>query len=91
MLELIDTCWDVNLGRTVTLRVDRKELIDTCWDVNIFGGHNNGKIKQELIDTCWDVNANSATNTNTGSSRINRYMLGCKCCEPCSALASTSN
>ena len=24
----------------------------------------------ELIDTCWNVNANSATNTNTGSSEL---------------------
>ena len=34
LLELIDTCWDVNKdvqGRRLDLLL---ELIDTCWDVN---------------------------------------------------------
>ncbi len=36
------------------------------------GPHSNIRQEhvRELIDTCWDVNANSATNTNTGTSEL---------------------
>ena len=34
IVELIDTCWDVNLDRLVIAIVCSTELIDTCWDVN---------------------------------------------------------
>ena len=34
MVELIDTCWDVNYSIPSAVDADLKELIDTCWDVN---------------------------------------------------------
>ena len=34
-LELIDTCWDVNLSQRTRNQSKRSELIDTCWDVNL--------------------------------------------------------
>ena len=37
-VELIDTCWDVNLhDRGLPVRRLQPELIDTCWDVNDAG------------------------------------------------------
>ena len=33
--ELIDTWWDVNLYRKVSITIEELELIDTWWDVNI--------------------------------------------------------
>ena len=35
-IELIDTCWDVNLKLSYLDITSAKELIDTCWDVNVF-------------------------------------------------------
>ena len=35
-IELIDTCWDVNLFPWLFLAFSQKELIDTCWDVNTY-------------------------------------------------------
>ena len=32
--ELIDTCWDVNAIRIMSISILIFELIDTCWDVN---------------------------------------------------------
>ncbi len=32
--ELIDTCWDVNVGASENGTMFCTELIDTCWDVN---------------------------------------------------------
>ena len=34
MIELIDTCWDVNGVNDVIDSETGCELIDTCWDVN---------------------------------------------------------
>ena len=34
MLELIDTCWDVNYKYNFMSADANNELIDTCWDVN---------------------------------------------------------
>ena len=56
ILELIDTCWDVNKdvqGRRLDLllRINRYMLgckFETC--------ANNSCYVCELIDTCWDVN-----------------------------------
>ena len=36
-LELIDTCWDVNLDKCDCTQATAWELIDTCWDVNVVG------------------------------------------------------
>ena len=33
-MELIDTCWDVNLVTVPDPVNSLPELIDTCWDVN---------------------------------------------------------
>ena len=33
-MELIDTCWDVNLIDDMLKCRQNIELIDTCWDVN---------------------------------------------------------
>ena len=35
MIELIDTCWDVNRIHEYGRDTSNVELIDTCWDVNI--------------------------------------------------------
>ena len=55
-LELIDTCWDVNISAQLQNFVRQMELIDTCWDVNISAQLQNFVRQMELIDTCWDVN-----------------------------------
>ena len=34
-VELIDTCWDVNINIYIQKLTRRIELIDTCWDVNL--------------------------------------------------------
>ena len=36
-LELIDTCWDVNVEYKKAQGNPLEELIDTCWDVNTRG------------------------------------------------------
>ena len=33
-MELIDTCWDVNIVLNEYIKRRVEELIDTCWDVN---------------------------------------------------------
>ena len=33
-IELIDTCWNVNLAATIIHKPLKLELIDTCWNVN---------------------------------------------------------
>ena len=35
-MELIDTCWDVNVDVSWCPSSSDSELIDTCWDVNNF-------------------------------------------------------
>ena len=35
VLELIDTCWDVNKNSCNVSVPQSTELIDTCWDVNL--------------------------------------------------------
>ena len=59
------------------------ELIDTLWNVNIFpysdsADDKNSHGRKELIDTLWNVNIfpYSADDKN---SRINRYIMECKC------------
>ena len=79
MLELIDTCWDVNLTELLRKRANRQELIDTCWDVNQRKSLMLLLWRTELIDTCWDVNKFSMHVLRHTFARINRYMLGCKC------------
>ena len=56
LLELIDTCWDVNNIARPAGSATSSELIDTCWDVNLFSSAFCMLFKLELIDTCWDVN-----------------------------------
>ena len=56
-LELIDTCWDVNVDFKANISFSGGELIDTCWDVNLNVIMNGTIGSIELIDTCWDVNA----------------------------------
>ena len=61
-LELIDTCWDVNISTCAIKFLDKPELIDTCWDVNQSHVEMNFARDSELIDTCWDVNQDSEVN-----------------------------
>ena len=35
VIELIDTCWNVNKFSDVELTLEYVELIDTCWNVNL--------------------------------------------------------
>ena len=56
MLELIDTCWDVNEDKEHKMKSLDSELIDTCWDVNLLPIAKYSPAICELIDTCWDVN-----------------------------------
>ena len=39
-MELIDTCWDVNVKRWGNEVSIISELIDTCWDVNSANSYN---------------------------------------------------
>ncbi len=55
-VELIDTCWDVNVILSDKVLSEQPELIDTCWDVNIKSRSSRHCLDRELIDTCWDVN-----------------------------------
>ena len=34
-MELIDTCWNVNIITAIITAMINNELIDTCWNVNI--------------------------------------------------------
>ena len=76
--ELIDTCWDVNVAEYLSFNCCIPELIDSCWDVNEFSINNKVHKSTELIDTCWDVNYLINHEKTLCSTRINRYMLGCK-------------
>ena len=54
-LELIDTCWDVNVDFKANISFSGGELIDTCWDVNLNVIMNCTMVTIYLIDSCWDV------------------------------------
>ena len=56
LLELIDTCWNVNTVDALSSDVTCTELIDTCWNVNVSSAWIALIIPGELIDTCWNVN-----------------------------------
>ena len=76
-MELIDTQWDVNAEGNNTGNTAETELIDTQWDVNYISSAPGSSSALELIDTQWDVNTVNTININK-SSRINRYIVGCK-------------
>ena len=38
-LELIDTCWNVNICLCIRKKEHHAELIDTCWNVNLLSVH----------------------------------------------------
>ena len=78
LIELIDTCWDVNNIARPAGSATSSELIDTCWDVNFQACQALPLYTLELIDTCWDVNKNDYFEVKKKPERINRYMLGCK-------------
>ena len=56
-MELIDTCWNVNLYNSINKEAVIWELIDTCWNVNLAATIIHKPLKLELIDTCWNVNS----------------------------------
>ena len=59
--------------------VGGRELIDTLWNVNMFGKKADDKIAKELIDTLWNVNASAFALASSAFTRINRYIMECKC------------
>ena len=56
MMELIDTCWNLNFLFILSVSLAGYELIDTCWNVNMAGITAEYQGFNELIDTCWNVN-----------------------------------
>ena len=78
LLELIDTCWDVNNKDIPRKALAKAELIDTCWDVNQYVscdyGTQNARINRYMLGCKF----NRGPHKNHRCIRINRYMLGCK-------------
>ena len=66
---------DVRWGEQKEVDRKRRKTID---DIMVAGG-------RELIDTLWNVNNILRLLNNSQLSRINRYIMECKCKIPCSS------